>query len=86
MEEGHIIKFLSNKNKKVFTQLKNFEIIKKVFKEDVQYVETKDLSIKGTILTLKLPTTKKQELFLKKGKIINKINTIAGEKIVTDIK
>ncbi len=85
MDNGHIIKFLSNKNKKVFNQLRNFEIIKSVLEDQIPFVETKDVSIKEGVLKIKLTAIKKQELFLKKNKIIDKINTIAGEKIVIDI-
>lgn len=86
MEDEHIKNFLFSKNKKFFIQLQNFEIIKKTLKDYTPFLDTENISIQGTVLTIKLPTTKKQELFLKKDKIINKINSLAGKTIITDIK
>lgn len=86
MDDSHITKFLSIKNKKFFNHLQNFEIIKKVLEESAPFIGSKNISLKGTTLNIILPTTKKQEVFLKKNKIIDKINTIAGKKIITDIK
>ncbi len=86
MEINNITKYLSGKNKKVFTQMKNFEIIKKTLEKNTSFIDIKNISIKNTILTIKLSTTKKQELSLKKEKLIKEMNDLAGEKIVSEIK
>lgn len=86
MEGVHITKFLAGKNKKVFIQLKNFEIIKEVFILKLPFVDIKALSFKNKILKIKSTTTQKQEILLKKNRIIELINERAGEKIVNEIE